>query len=148
MLFKILEVFTQNGQLVVKAQHYNADGSVWFVEHYTFQGREGVKQKRAVNALGQLLLDDDTVAPTELDSPGVTRRAVLPVGRQWKFRPGPHMDNGSILSVIQSTHRQRVAAGWPQGQADQLPAFTTTPVDDAGASTLLAKFLPLIGRAV
>lgn len=148
MDFRIVDVYLSSGQLVVTAEHFNPDGSAWFTEHYTWQGREGLKQKRATNALGQLLQDDNTVAPTR-----VTRRGppdeteqFLEAGKTWKLRPGPHMVDDSILSTIRSIHRQRLATGWPQGKIDQLPTFKSGPADNLGSDALKLRFQGLIGH--
>lgn len=148
--FKIVDVFTQDGQLIVKAEHYHATGSLWFVENYTWQGREGLKQKRATNALGQLLLSDNSVAPSRIVRPGLpdVLEQYLPTGAQWKYRPGPHMDEASILSVIASIHQQRLAAGWPQGQVDVLRRFKPTQEDEGGIVGLTLGFQSLKGRIV
>ena len=63
MDWKIIEVYASSGHLVVTVEHYNpgpAPQALWFIEHYLFQGREGMRQRRAANALGQILLDDST----------------------------------------------------------------------------------------
>ena len=148
MQFEILDVFQQDSQLVVKVRHHNPDGSAWFVEHYTWQGREGLKRKRATNALGQLLLDDGTVAPTEVVRRGPPDKvsAFLPAGRTWLLRPGPHMDESSILSIIRSVHQQRRITGWPQGKVDNLPVFKHNTSDNNGVEILRTKFQGLIGR--
>jgi hypothetical protein len=148
MDFKIVDVFTQDGQLVVRAEHYHPTdaASVWFVEHYTWQGREGLKQKRATNALGQLLLDDGTVAPVEVQ-PGPPDKLVpfLPAGRDWLRQPAPHMVDDTILATIRSVHRQRRASGWPT-TTDRLPSFKFSPADALSVETLRLKFQGLIGR--
>ena len=146
MEFKIVDVFTHDSQLVVKAEHYHPNGALWFVEHYTWQGREGLKQKRATNALNQLLLDDGTVAPFTT-RPGQPSEGIysLPPGRSWRLRPGPHMDDSSILEVIRSVHRQRRVAGWPNS-TDRLPRFKSSSDDMQGCQTLRLKFQSLIGR--
>ena len=41
--FRIITVEHEYGQLIVEAQHFRQDGSHWFFEHYTFQGREAFK---------------------------------------------------------------------------------------------------------
>ena len=38
--FRIIGVEAEHGQMVVEAQHLHPDGSHWFYEKYTFQGRE------------------------------------------------------------------------------------------------------------
>jgi hypothetical protein len=149
MEFKIVDVFTHDGQLVVTVEHYNPNGSFWFLEHYTFQGREWSKQKRATNALSQLLLDDGTVAPT---NPGVGAgdppQPFLPPGRTWALRPGPHMDDSSILDTIRSIHQRRLVSGWPQGSIDRLGPAKPSPQDTTGAPALAAHFQHLKGRVV
>jgi len=147
MDFKITEVYISSGHLVVTAEHYNANGSLWFVEHYTWQGREGLKQKRATNALGQLLLDDGTVAPVAVRrGPLDELVAFLPPGRNWLRQPAPHLVDDSILGTIRSIHKQRLATGWPQGKVDTLRTFKPAPTDHAGVAVLLAKFRLLVGR--
>lgn len=148
--FAITDVSAQDGHLVVTAEHYNADGSVWFTENYIFQGREWHKRKRAANALGQLLLDDGAVAPTTVRrrGPPDELEPFLPAGRTWKLRPGPHMVDDSILSVIASTHQRRLASSYPQGHVDRLGSFKAAPEDTSGAADLAAHFLHLKGRAV
>lgn len=150
MAFTITEVFTQDGHLVVKADHFRPDGSAWFTENYTWQGREGLKQKRATNALGQLLLDDGTVAPSTVRrGPPDEVEYILPPGRQWARRSGTHMVDDSILSVIRTTHRQRSTTAYPS-RIDQLrtpvgAGLAPPPADVAGCPALLAKFQTLIG---
>jgi len=148
MAFKIIEVYVSSGHLVVTAEHYRPDGSAWFTEHYTWQGREGLKQKRATNVLGQLLLDDDTVAPTEIvrRGPPDETRQVLPPGRAWKLRPGPHMVDDSILGTIRSIHKQRLVTGWPQGAVDRLTTYKYSSADQQGCETLRARFQALVGH--
>ena len=146
MDFKIVDVFTQDGQLVVKAEHYHPSGVLWFVEHYTWQGREGLKQKRATNALGQLLLDDGTVAPSTTH-PGPPAEVIysLPAGRTWLLRPGPHMDRSSIVKTIRKIHKQRLVSGWPQGQMDPMCRFKFNGDDTTGCTGLRSHFQTLIG---
>ena len=38
--FRIVDVRAEQGQLVVEAQHFYPDGSHWFYNLYTWQGRE------------------------------------------------------------------------------------------------------------
>ena len=147
MDFRIVEVYISSGQLVVRAEHFKPDGSAWFTEHYTWQGREGLKQKRATNALGQLLQDDDSIAPTRIIRRGPPDEVeqFLEAGKTWKRLPAPHMVDDSILGTIRSIHRQRLATGYPN-RIDQLRAPTPTAADVAGCPVLLAKFQVLIGR--
>ena len=147
MDFKILDVTAQNGHLVVTAQHYKPDGSPWFTENYLFQGREGLKQKRATNVLGQILQDDDTVAPTVVVRRGPPDQVeqVLEPGKRWKLLPGPHMDESSILGTIRLIHAQRVASGF-QGNNDRLVTPPSTVEDGTGCNVLLARFSLMKGR--
>ncbi len=41
--FRIIGVTAEYGQLIVEVQHFHTDGSPWFFEDYTFQGREAFK---------------------------------------------------------------------------------------------------------
>ena len=147
MNFKIIDVFTHDGHLVVKAEHFNLDSSFWFLEYYLFQGREWHKHKRAVNARGQTLLDDGTVGPTR-PRPNEPERTeqFLPPGRTWALRPGPHMDDSTILDTIRSIHKQRLVSGWPQGKIDRLGTLKPAPQDTTGCVPLAAHFQHLKGR--
>ena len=150
MQFEILDVFQQDSQLVVKVRHHNPDGSAWFVEHYTWQGREGLKRQRRVNALGEPLLDDGTVAPTRVVRPGPpeTVEWFVPAGREWAYNNRPRMNEVDILNVIAATHKQRLITGWAQGTVDQLGSFKSTPADEVGCPVLLAHLTALKGRVL
>lgn len=144
--FKILAVATHDGHLVVTTQHFKPDGSPWFAEHYIFQGREGVKRKRAVNALGQLLQDDGSVAPTRLVRKGLSQEPeqYLELGKRWMFRSEPHIDESSILSVIRLTHARRLVSGWGR-TADTIGRLRPMAKDMEGCDILLARFQRLVG---
>lgn len=143
--FKILDIFARDGQLVVKVEHYNPDNTVWFMEHYIWQGREGLKQKRATNALGQPLMDNGLMAPSTVlqGSPDLVIY-LLPLGRTWLRRPGPYMVDDSILNVIRSIHQQRLASGWPS-RSNRLSPFKHTTYDDIGVLVLITQFMRLVG---
>lgn len=143
-LFKIIDIFVHDDQLVVKVEHYNPDSTVWFVEHYTWQGREGLKQKRATNALGQPLLNNGAVAPSTIALDGRVIYS-LPLGRDWLRLPGTHLTAEAILGVIRSIHQQRLATGWAIKLA-RLPAFKAIPEDTLGVAALRLQFQGLIGR--
>ena len=148
MDFRIVDVFIQGGHLVVKAEHFKPDGSPWFTEHYLFQGREGLKHKRATNALlGQPLLDDGSVAPTELKRDNDRQVPVLPPGRRWARRPEPHLAEDSVLHTIRLIHRQRAAAQAPN-TVDRLVTPPPTQADNDGCGALLTQFAGLKGREV
>ena len=134
---------------MVQVQHYNADGSPWFVEHYTWQGREGLKQQRRVNALGEPLLDDGSVALKVVKKgPPEEVTWLLSDGHQWGYNARPRLSEASILGVIQATHKERLASGWPQGMVDRLGSFKHSVDDDTGCTTLATFFAALKGRSV
>lgn len=140
MDFRIIRVFDSNAHLVFQVEHYNADGSVWFTEHYTWQGREGLRRKRMVNRKGELLLSDQSIAPRDQDG-----RQYLPAGKKWRYRPGTHMGQESILDTIRTTHDQRLMSGWPQGSADELATALATPEDVDGITAMNRTFRGLVG---
>lgn len=148
MQYKITDIVLQAGHLVVTVQHFAPDGSNWFLENYVWQGREGLKQKRAVNAQGQLLQDDGTVAPTIMVNSGPRQepRQYLEAGKNWQRQPGTHMVDDSIISVIRSTHAQRLASGWPGGTNKLSLLKPPQQPDVDGGPALLARFQHLIGR--
>jgi len=152
MDYRIVDVFINDFRLCVKADHYHPDGSFWFTEHYTFLGREGLKQKQATDAQGNVLMDDGTPAPTRAGGRvpinASERIPYLPSGRSWKYRPGPHMSDNSILEAISSIHKQRLVTGWPQGKVDSLKprrASSMTQADRDGCAILNVAFQHLIG---
>ena len=65
--FRIVDVRAEQGQLVVEVQHFYPNGNHWFYELYTWQGREAYKYPRVTNEAGELLLEDNTVAPYRAD---------------------------------------------------------------------------------
>ena len=143
MIFKILDVYAQDNHLCVWVQHFRATGSEWFKEHYLFQGREGLKQKRATDAQGRILMDDGEVAPILIRKDGLTG-SYLPTGRTWKRLPAPHMDDSSILVTIRSIHQQRTASGWIRGD-NTLSNHKSTVEDELGNPVLLERFGHLKG---
>lgn len=145
--FRILDVFQQDHHLIVRAEHFNPDGSFWFLENYIWQGREGLKRKRKTDAQGRILMDDGKPAPLT-DHPDVEeRRQFLPLGRDWARHDTPHMDEGSILTTIRSIHEQRLVSGWPQGTIDTLALLMGNSQDEVGCPDLIGKFAALAGRA-
>ena len=65
--FRIITVEAEYGQLIIEVQHFRADGSHWFFEHYTFQGREAYKSPidHAIGArTGIPHLDQDSILHT------------------------------------------------------------------------------------
>ena len=144
---EIINRFEQDGNFVVEAEHYNDDGSLWYSEHYQFGGEEGHKHKRATNASGEILLDDGTVAPTQIIEGDEI--AYRPLGRDWARRPEPHMDDSTIWAAILSDHEQRVAAGYAGGRDVLSPQGGSQ--DDylhAGCEMLMGRFDDTVGDAV
>lgn len=146
--FRVIDVRAEYGQMVVEAQHFNPDGSHWFYENYTFQGREQYKRPRLVvlneqkpkGLQNQLYLNDGTLAPTRLTGDG-TLGYYLPKGAKWLRASRPHLDKVSILSVVQSRHQQRQETGWDKGKS----RLTTHPMnytaeDQMGAAYLTQRF--------
>ena len=146
--FKILDVFADNAWLVIRSEQYNADGSVWFVENYRWQGREGLKHKRKTNSDGRPLMDDGNIAPLrDVDITGVAD-PYLPEGRTCARHEVPHMDESSILRTIRSVHTQRLASGWEQGSIDAIsPGKTPSQPDLDGVSVLVTHFESLKGNS-
>jgi hypothetical protein len=154
--FKVLEVFEHFCHLVLKVEHYNPDGSFWFLEHYFENGAEGLIRKRKANDQGQLLMDNGEVAPLVNPNPPIRRPGVfraedyeqyLPDGREWVYHPAPWLDEQSLLSTVRSIHRQRLQnpQQW-QGKIDVLPKVSFKENDQLGCSVLMNKFRYLIGR--
>jgi hypothetical protein len=151
--FRILAVRSEYGHLVVEAEHFNPDGSFAYFENYLWQGREGDKHARVTNARGQLMLDDDTVAPLRIKNPrpglpDTPLEQYRPEGRQWKRYATPHMDSGSITSTIEAIHSQRLITGWSKGQS----RLTVSPHDGLqkdrdGVAALVSKFVGLVDIA-
>lgn len=140
MSFKILDVFQDDGHLVVRVQHFQND-LPWFKEDYVWQGREGLKRKRMTNAKGEILLGDQTVAPFDEDG-----HQFLPPGAKWRYRAAPHMDENSILSVIRSIHAERLFAGTPYTDGTSTTNRPSSNDDRSGVGKLIAKFAGLKGR--
>ena len=61
--FRILNIKAEYGHVVFEIEHMNTDGTRNYIENYVVRGEEWFKKPRKVNAAGQLLLADGTVAP-------------------------------------------------------------------------------------
>ncbi len=70
--FRIVDVRAEQGQLAVEAQHFYPDGSHWFYNLYTWQGREEYNHPRVLNEDGELLLEDESIAPYNTNDLGET----------------------------------------------------------------------------
>ena len=129
-LFRIIDVRVEYGHMVVEAQHYNPDGSHWFYDNYTFQGREQYQRPRVVDHLGDapqtrlFLASDGREAPKRANVDGEIIY-YLPEGEEWLRHSHPHLDRAGILHVIRSTHDRRLETGWTDG----LQRLTTHPLD-------------------
>ena len=143
MDFKILEVSDQACYLNVRVEHYHSDGSTWFTEDYGWQGREGLKQKRATNEQGKILRNNGVVAPVKGNPP----KQYLPKGKAWKLMAPPIMDGDAILGVIKATHVQRLASGWPDS-VNTLSTRTPSQEDRDGCGMLVSTFKHLEGFTV
>jgi hypothetical protein len=162
--FRIIGVEAEHGQMVVEAQHLHPDGSHWFYEKYTFQGREQYQrppltvdrdeQRRGRRGDGlrlpkrrMFLASGGREAPTRVNSIGQLEH-YLPPGEQWLRASRPKLERNKILWVIQNTHNNRMATGWTKGRE----RLTTHPMDhtieDAtGAPQLRSRFRRLIQTA-
>lgn len=144
--FRIVDVRSEYGQLIVEVEHFDRYGNFDYYELYTWQGREGNVHARATDTDGRLLLSDGTVAPLAVQFGKL--EAYLPAGQEWKRETTPQMDIRSILDVIEKTHIQRLQRGWNKGKE----RLTIRPLDrdtrdDAGVSKLMLKFAELTGRS-
>ena len=124
--FRIVDVRAEYGQIVFEVEHFKSDGTFWFFELYTFQGREGKKFPRMTNEKGELLLDDGTVAPYKLlEGPVSEKQWYLPEGRDWMYSVDPFLGEGSVLGIIRKIYSERLKSGWEKGQS----RLTVRPLD-------------------
>jgi len=61
--FKIVDVRSNHGHLVVEAQHFNEDKTHWHYNLYSFGGNEAFVKEKVLNDTGEALLEDGSVAP-------------------------------------------------------------------------------------
>jgi len=147
--FRIIDVRAEYGHLVVEVEHFKPDGAFWFFENYVFQGREGGKYEIAVNALGEKLLSDETVAPKRIvKGPPQREEQYLPSSRTWKYSTTISLEQASILGVIDRIHMQRQPTGWNKG-ANRLTVAPRAARnrDTDHVQALVTKFSPLVGTA-
>ncbi len=146
-LFRIIDVREHDGQLLVEVEHFKADGSFDYFENYLWQGRQGLQRPRVVNAQGGLYLDDGSLAPFNTDAFG-KRQFYRPDARTWLRYNTPHMDAGSILSVVGAIHSRRLLTGWTRGQSRLIePPRIANQRDREGVGILVSKFQGLLGTA-
>ena len=118
-LFRIIGIEAEYGQMIVEVQHFNPDGSHWFFEHYTFQGREGLKF-----------------------TPVLKSEVVVYDSFTRKFRGDDlYLDREGILSIVESIHLKRLETGWSYGKT----RLVTTPlnfrdIDIRGLDLLVSRF--------
>jgi hypothetical protein len=144
--FRIVDVRSAYGQLIVEVEHFDRYGNFDYYELYTWQGREGDVHARATDTDGRLLLSDGTVAPMAVQFGKL--EAYLPAGLAWKRETTPQMTIGSILDVIEKTHIQRSQRGWDKGKERlTLHPLDRNTRDDSGVSKLESKFIGLAGRS-
>lgn len=105
--FRIIDVSAHDGQMLVEVEHFKADGSFDYFENYLWPGREGKRFAMVTDADGLLLLDTGSIAPFTIHPNSGRFFQYRPLGHDWKRATTPHMDNGSVLSVIQQIHDQR-----------------------------------------
>lgn len=132
--YNILSVGSQDGYLVVQAEHYRDDGTFWFSEYYTWSGKEGVMFEVATNLSGERLLSDGSVAPYNPN--GVQ---YVPEGEGWLYTAETLLTQDSIERVIASVHNSRTGSGYPGGTAAP-PTLNSADGDTEGADTLAAEF--------
>jgi hypothetical protein len=163
-LFRVIDVRAEYGHLIIEAQHFYPDGSHWFYENYTFQGREQDNRPRITDELGPrprfrnprekgirrgnlaaprtrlFLAGDGRVAPTRPDAFG-NEQHYLPEGATWLRHNRPHLSQQGMLSVIRSVHRQRTEGGWTKGgQRLTTHPLDATEQDRRGARLLKQRF--------
>ena len=56
--FKIVDVRSNHGHLVVEAQHFNEDKTHWHYNLYSFGGNEAFVKEKVLNDTGEALLED------------------------------------------------------------------------------------------
>jgi hypothetical protein len=148
--FRIIDVRAEYGHLIVEVQHFNPDGSHWFYENYTWRGEQQYHRPRVVDQLGRIppftrmfLASDGREAPTKADRNGNLFH-YLPVDEDWLFQRRPHLDDNSILDVVQQIHGQRSITGWAKGQQRlSTHPLDATDEDRAGAPFLTSRFAGL-----
>lgn len=146
--YKILDVFPQDGQLVLYVEFHHADGRFWHTEHFVFQGREGSVRGREVDENNHLLMDNGVSAPFTTPVGGGLPRQFLPPDRSWKLRPGPYLTEEDVLAVITRTYQQRLANGWTRGTLNELRSFKSQLADELGLPDLVLRFSGMSGLEV
>jgi len=149
---EIVDRFEQDGFFVVLGHHFLGNGEFWYSEHYRWGGNEGLKRKRQRGPLGGILMDNSEEAPEREIIPNHFQE-FLPNGRTWYYRPGPHMDEGSIWDILILDHNQRHAREDEPTGTTHILARQTLParlaVDcELGCAVLLTRFADIVNDAV
>jgi hypothetical protein len=144
--FRIVDIRTEYGQLIVEVEHFDPYGNFAYYEIYTWQGREGNIHNIATNDQGLLLLDDMTPAPIQANMAGLYEQ-YLPPGREWARDTVPRLNADAITGVIGSIHDHR-GVSWIKGKQ----RLTVRPLDYnetdlAGTGALLDALSPLSGTS-
>ena len=84
--FRVVDVREAYGRLVLEVQHFKANGDHWFYEVYTWEGTEEFNRLPATNAQGELLLEDNSVAPY-VTNPQYNEEGVLDLDQYRKDVP-------------------------------------------------------------
>ena len=150
MDFKIIDVFEWHCNMVLRVEHYNPNGSPWFLEHHTRNGQTGLVLKRAVDAKGWPYLENGQLAPSHIDEipGGEGPRPFLPSGQRWKYEDVLRLTERKLLYGISQVHKQRLLTGFPQGTIDVLAPMGHTADDELGCARLVDTFKHLIGRQI
>ena len=159
--FRIGNVKTQYGHVVVEISHLNSNGTHRYWENYVIRGKEWFKKPRVTNDEGRLLLANNQIAPMQIEERGMFR-SYLPDGHDWKYSELPFLEFGSFTSAATITHIQRQNIEWDKGQKRLITFpldfigidpqeivdesfYTQSDID--GAESLLPLFTPYIGNA-
>jgi hypothetical protein len=150
---RIITVGEHDCHLHIQAEHWHPEadratkGQVWFIEDYLWQGREGLARKRLMNARGELLLTDDTVAPQRpARFDGDVEEYYLPEGKDWKRATQPSMDDDSVFDIIKAIHRKRLITGWDNKWYMPPSHMHPKDRDRDGCSHLTSHYRHLVGQ--
>tara|TARA_R110002020_G_scaffold6667_2_gene28246 strand:+ start:2505 stop:5762 length:3258 start_codon:yes stop_codon:yes gene_type:complete len=137
--FRIIDIRAEYGHMIVETQHFNMDGTHWFYELYTFQGRQEFDRRPITDAGNRLFIQSTGLeAPKRLDITGQLRY-YLPPGETWLTGSETYLDENYVTSAISHIHQQRLISGWDKG-FQRLTVYPLNPsVADITGQGLLAK---------
>ncbi len=142
---RIVDVRAEYGQMVVEVQHFHPDGSHWFFEHYTYQGRQYFQRPWLLDAEGFPQLASGGRAQLR---DGNKNTPLLRTGESLLRENRPHLEDQSVFDVIQMIHAQRLITGWTHGaQRLTTSSLDSSFLDRAGASPLVSRFQSLIDQS-